>query len=59
MKLPSGIPNLIWQGEKVLSNGRLGWEGKKMETYIKMGWVWAASLVYAMGYFIGAGACIS
>jgi hypothetical protein len=29
-----------------------------METYIKMAWVWAAFLVYAVGYTIGASTCI-
>ncbi len=30
-----------------------------METYKKMAVVWAAGLVYAMGYLMAAGVCIS
>jgi hypothetical protein len=31
---------------------------EKYMTYIKMAWIWAALLVYAVGYTIGASTCI-
>jgi len=30
-----------------------------MEMYIKMAWIWAALLVYAIGYTIGGSSCIA
>lgn len=50
-------PNLIRHEGEILLIYLTGREMKKMETYKKMAVVWAAGLVYAVGYLMGAGLC--